>query len=309
MKQRSIHPSGLGAAYAVGLLASGSLDAQQFSAWSTPVNMGPSINTTNNEWHAAISADLLTIFFISDRPGGFGDFDLWVAQRQNRNADWGPAQNLGPTLNTSGAEFTPELSPDGHWLFFSSLGLESKNALQIYAAFRSDTSDNFAWGQPINLGKGVNANHFNGDPSIFIDPQTGAATLSFARYDKPGQGDWNIYQSVQGADGTFGDAVPVVELNTPYRETHPTVRRDGLEVLFTSDRPGSLGGLDVWTSTRPTTSDKWSTPVNLGPTVNTQYNDRAPYLSDDGSTLILISDRPGGFGWNDLYVSTRKRIQ
>ncbi len=290
-------------------LISASVQAQQFAAWSPPVNMGPSINTTNNEWHAAISADGLSIFFSSDRAGGFGAFDLWVAQRARPNADWGPAQNLGPTINTFAGEFTPELSPDGHWLFFSSSGFAMGDKFNIYASFRSDTSDNLGWGSPANLGKGVNSNHGNGDPSLFIDPQTGVVTLYFARLDRNGQDDWNIYQSIQGADGTFGDAVPVSELNTPDRETHPTVRRDGLEVLFTSDRPGSLGRVDLWVSTRATTTDKWSTPVNLGPTVNTQFNDRAPYLSDDGLSLILISDRPGGFGWNDLYVSTRKKLE
>ena len=107
----------------------------------------------------------------------------------------------------------------------------------------------------------------------------------------------------------FGEGIAVAELNTAFRETRPAVRRDGLEIIFTSNRPGSLGGVDLWTATRPTTGAKWSTPVNLGPTVNTEFNDRAPYLSDDGLTLILISDRPGGFGGNDLYLSTRKKIQ
>jgi Tol biopolymer transport system component len=290
------------------LLACGNVAAQQLSAWSTPVNMGPSINTTNNEWHAAISADLLTIFFVSDRPGGFGDFDLWVAQRPNRNADWAPAQNLGPNINTATAEFTPELSPDGHVLLYSSLGLSSDKHLQIYAAIRNDTNDNLGWSLPVNLGPGVNSSHYTGDPSIFIDPQTGVVTLYFARLDRDGD-DWNIYQSVQGADGTFGDAVIVPELNTRFRETHPTVRRDGLEVIFVSNRPGSMGGVDLWASTRPTTADKWSAPVNLGPPVNTTSDDRAPYLSDDGLTLILVSDRQGSLGGTDLYVSTRKKLQ
>ncbi len=288
-------------------LTCGPTEAQQFSAWSTPVNMGPSINTTNNEWHAAISADLLTIFFVSDRPRGFGDYDLWVAQRPNRNSDWAPARNLGPNINTSSAEFTPELSPDGHALLYSSLGLSGDKHLQIYAAFRSDINNNFGWSLPMNLGPGVNSSHYTGDPSMFIDPQTGVITLYFARLDRDGD-DWNIYQSTQGADGAFGDAVTVAELDTRYRETHPTLRRDGLEVIFVSDRPGSLGGVDLWVSTRPTTSDRWCVPVNLGATINTQFNDRAPYLSDDGLTLILISDRPGGFGGNDLYVSTRKKL-
>lgn len=142
---------------------------------------------------------------------------------------------------------------------------------------------------------------------MFIDPQTGLAMLYFARLDR-GADDWNIYQSIQGPDGTFGDAVPVAELNTRYRETHPTVRRDGLEIIFTSNRPGSLGGLDLWVSTRPTIADPWSTPVNLGPTLNTAFDDRAPYLSDDGLTLVLASNRPGGLGGDDLYVSTRRKL-
>src|SRR5262245_61097967 len=94
-------------------LACGSTIAQQPSSWSAPVNLGPSINTPYNEWHATISSDGLTIFFISNRPGGIGGTDLWVAQRPNRNADRGPTQNLGPTINTTADEFTPALSPDG----------------------------------------------------------------------------------------------------------------------------------------------------------------------------------------------------
>src|SRR3954471_8790864 len=93
------------------MLSYGVVNAQQFSAWSAPVNMGGSINTAYNDWHAAISADGLTIFFSTDRPGGFGDFDLWVAERPRPNADWGPARNLGPNINTFDGEFTPELSP------------------------------------------------------------------------------------------------------------------------------------------------------------------------------------------------------
>src|SRR5256714_5800460 len=151
------------------MLTGATLHAQQFSPWSSPVNMGPSINTVYNEWHAAISADGLTIFFSTDRPGGFGDFDLWVAERPRPDADWGPARNLGPKINTFSGEYTPELSPDRPWLFFATGGFAMAEKFNVYASFRSDTSDNLGWGTPINLGKGVNANHPNGDPSLFID--------------------------------------------------------------------------------------------------------------------------------------------
>ncbi len=243
-------------------------------------------------------------------PGGFGGSDLWVAQRLDRNADWEPAQNLGPGFCTTGDEFGVELSPDAHWLFFCSDGLPDAkgNNLNIFVAFRSDTADNFGWGLPANLGKGINGDHLNCDPTVFVDPETGVTTLYFARLNKPGQGDWDIYVSTLQPDGTFGNAVLDPELSSRYRDTHPTVRRDGLELIFSSDRPGSLGRIDLWISTRATTHDKWSTPVNLGAGVNTPYDERAPYLSDDGLTLIFSSDRPGGLGGTDFYMISRKRL-
>ncbi len=159
-------------------LASHPAAAQQFSSWSAPVNLGPSINTEFSEFHPAISADGLTLFFSSDYPGGFGENDLWVTHRAYRNTDWGPAQNLGPSFNTAGGEYGPALSPDGHWLFFCSSGLAGAkgNNLNIFTAFREDTSDNFGWAQPFNLGKGVNGDHHNCDPTVFVDPETGVTT-------------------------------------------------------------------------------------------------------------------------------------
>ena len=73
-------------------------------------------------------------------------------------------------------------------------------------------------------------------------------------------------------------------------------------------RPGGVGGQDLWVATRATTADPWSTPVNLGPTVNSTAFDGAPALSFDGTTLYFFSARPGGFGANDLYVTTRTRL-
>jgi WD40-like Beta Propeller Repeat len=90
------------------------LEAQEFTEWSTPVNMGPSINTEFSDFHTAISADGRSIFVASDRPDGFGDFDFWTAHRPNRNAAWGIAQNVGPVINTDFGEFAPELTVDGH---------------------------------------------------------------------------------------------------------------------------------------------------------------------------------------------------
>ena len=87
---------------------------------------------------------------------------------------------------------------------------------------------------------------------------------------------------------------------------------DGLEIFLSSDVTGRVGGVgsqDIWVATRATTLDLWSTPVNLGPTVNSTAFDGAPALSFDGTTLYFFSERVGGFGKRDLYVTTRTRLR
>jgi hypothetical protein len=85
-------------------------------------------------------------------------------------------------------------------------------------------------------------------------------------------------------------------------------------MFITSNRAGSVPdsagqpSLDLWVSTRASTRDPWSTPVNLGLTVNTPAAEAGPALSCDGTTLYFYSTRPGGTGGEDLYVTTRHRI-
>jgi hypothetical protein len=70
-----------------------------------------------------------------------------------------------------------------------------------------------------------------------------------------------------------------------------------------------LGSQDIWVATRATTLDPWSPPVPLGPVVNSPYFDGGPALSFDATELYFLSERPGGFGGRDLYVTTRARLR
>jgi hypothetical protein len=82
-------------------------------------------------------------------------------------------------------------------------------------------------------------------------------------------------------------------------------------MFITSNRPGSIGKLDIWVSTRKTTSDPWSTPIDVGPVVNAKgVRQGAPALSADGTTMYFYSDsRPDGLGGRDLYVTTRTTLK
>jgi len=288
----------------------------QFSEWSEPVNLGPVVNSEFREQHPAISADGLSLYITSDRPGGFGSFDLYVSQRDNVDDEWGQPQNLGPTINTSFEESVPTFSRDGHRMYFCSTrpGSPASKSGNIWVSFRDDTNDDFAWQPPSVLGSEVNTERGECGPTLFVDRDEGVTTLYFTRCFSPrcGFGDpderWDIYTSTLQDDGTFGPAVPVPELNSGYRDTRSAIRNDGLEIFLTSSRPGGVGALDLWDSTRLSTLDPWSTPVNLGLSINTSFNEGAPALSCDGTTLYFYSNRPGGLGMNDLYFTHRHRL-
>jgi hypothetical protein len=107
----------------------------------------------------------------------------------------------------------------------------------------------------------------------------------------------------------FSDWSPPVNLgpsiNSGFNDTAPALSKDGLSLFFTSGRPGGLGGNDIWVSQRSSRQDPWSAPVNLGPTVNTAYNEDVPSFSRDMHSMYFNSDRPGGYGLRDIWISER----
>jgi hypothetical protein len=109
--------------------------------------------------------------------------------------------------------------------------------------------------------------------------------------------------------GAFRGRELVPGVNTGFVEGQPNVRRDGLELFFFSNRPGSLGN-DIYSASRASTADGWSTPVNLGPAVNgvTASSETRPSLSWDGTTLFFGSNRAGSEGDADHYVTTREKV-
>ena len=286
-----------------------SAQAQKYSDWSAPVNLGPVINSTSADQQPAISKDGLSLYFTSNRPGGLGGpFDMYVSQRASVDDPWGSPVNLGPTVNTAFDEGNPALSRDGHLLFFQSKRLPSFGGIDLWVSYREHTHDDFDWQPAVNLGPSVNSAADDNGPTYF-ENEGGAPQLYFGSA-RTGLGGADIYVSEQMADGSFGPAVLVTELSSTSLENDPSIRHDGLEIFFQSNRTGSIGtALDLWVATRANTLDAWSTPVSLGNTINTASIDNNAYLSSDGMTLFFASDRPGGFGGVDLYMTTRTKLR
>jgi hypothetical protein len=317
--------------------------AQEFSAWSAPVNLNnvvlndgtvcPAVvNSTSpdrNDTHPAISKDGLSLYFASTRAGGFGEYDIWVSHRDSLDACWGAPVNLGSPINTSAREFAPNLSPDGHWLFFHSKrqpGSCGNGAVQeLWVAHRQDTTNDLGWEPPINLGCAVNAvkNAASGlltdsaGPNFF-DGGSGKLYLYFTRNTFPGdQQGFHIYVSTCNADittcntqGLWDQGIAVNALNSLFRDTRTAVRHDGLEMFLSSGRSGSLASENLWVSTRATTQDQdWlpPEPINCddkavcsawnpeGPLVNSDAFDGGPALSWDGTELYLFVASPALF--------------
>lgn len=283
--------------------------APRFSEWSPPVNLGSSINSTFNDAGPALSKDGLSLYFSSNRPGGMGLNDIWVSQRASREDPWGEPVNLGPTVNTSFNDDAPSFSRDGHFIYFNSDRPGGFGLRDVWIAERAHTHDDFGWEAPVNAGSGVNGAATDAGASYLendADGDEAGPPLLFFGSTRPGPGMSDIYVSTQAEDGSWGSAVLMPELSNSFDDQRPSVRFDGLELFLSSNRPGGSGGVDLWASTRQTTLDAWSAPVNLGATVNGSSVDQQPFISSDRKTLFFVSNRPGGVGNFDLYMITRE---
>jgi hypothetical protein len=287
-----------------------SAHAQKYSDWSAPVSLGPVINSAFSDQGPAISKDGLSLYFHSNRPGGLGGpFDMYVSQRASVDDPWGPPINLGPPVNTVFDEGNPALSRDGHFLFFQSIRPGGVGGIDLWVSYREHTHDDFDWQPAVNLGPGVNSAADDNGPSYF-ENEEGTPQLYFGSTRSGGLGAADIYVSTQLPDGSFGPATLVTELSSIANENRPSIRHDGLEIIFQSNRTGSFGtALDLWVATREDTLDAWSAPINLGSPLNTTSIDNNANLSSDRLTLFFSSDRPGGLGGLDLYMTTRAKLR
>lgn len=267
----------------------------QFGNWSTPVSAeidsDPDLNTSSNDGCPIFSPDGLELYMASNRPGSAG-LDIWVARRSHINQGWGKPERLPAPVNSDADDFCPTLVP-GRGLLFVSKRDEPNG--DIY--FIRKTSG--GWGQPVRLGPNINSSAQEWSPGFFVDEHRRPVLY----FSSTRAGNQDIFRSVN-----WGQAEAVAELNTPFDDARPNVRADGKEIVFDSTRPPTLGGPDVWSSTRPSTRHRWSAPKPVE-AVNSPAPDTRASLSWDGSYMLVGSARAGGEGAADIYVSHRRRGQ
>lgn len=279
----------LAAATGVGAWSTGLWSAAS-AAESIPGTSG-NLNTAALEGCPFVAQRGDVLYFASNRAGGQGGLDIWYSV-QSDNGGWGEPVNFS-AVNSPANELCPMAHRNGRTFLFISARPGGCGGDDLYMSRHHETR---GWRTPANLGCTINSAANEASPSLL------EAELYFSSTRAGGLGD--IY--VSSFDGQAFGAPSIVEaLSSAQDDFRPNARRDGLEIFFDSNRPGGVGGLDIWTSTRASTADPWSPPSNLGGGVNSDVNDLRASLSWNGSTLYFGSVRAGGEGSQDIYVITR----
>ena len=233
----SLRPGGLGS-WDIWVTTTQTTDGD----WSAPVLLLPPVNSEFGDSGPCISSDGLSLYFASDRPGGYGSYDIWVTTRETKEDAWGTPVNLGPTVNSFLYDNHPSISSDGLTLYFDSYALfGGYGSADLWVTTRATKND--PWGEPVNLGPTVNTNNREYSPCISSD----GLTLLFERRTE------NRHIRVTTRTTTnegWGTAVnPGPPVNTSYTYTDaadPSLSVDGSTLYFVSDRPDGVGDADLW---------------------------------------------------------------
>ena len=216
-------------------------------------------------------------------------------------------ENMGPPINSKGSEYVPVISSDESILIFTYKGENSLGGLQneygeenMKGFYYEDVHISYKlgkeWLEPENIG--FNINSYTHDASIALSGD--GQTLFVYKYSDQGSGD--IYKSQLSGD-EWGTAEKLdLNINTEHWEGSASLSPDGMTLYFTSERPGGQGGKDIYMS-KMQENGEWGEAENLGPVINTVYDDDAPFIHPDGKTLYFSSHGHFNMGNYDMFKS------
>lgn len=266
-----------------------------------PLNLGPEINTADDEVTPVLSADGQFLLFLRSKADTsksnqlrpvYNREDFYYSNLQE--GKWLKAKNLGPPINTDLNEGTPSLSQDGRTIYFTACNREgSLGGCDLYI---SNWSGN-AWSEPVNLGEGINSDAWESHPCLSHDGQR----LYFASNRPGGRGGRDIwYATLQ--NGVWSNARNLGEvINTPGNDDLPFIHADGRSLYFASDFHPGFGKRDIFVSHKDI-QNRWSTPQNLGYPINGPGDDGYIFIDTKGSRAYINSEKKDGYGGNDIYT-------
>lgn len=217
-------------------------------------------------------------------------------------------KSLGKNINTIYAEYSQVITPDEKTLFFTHRGDssvignydEKMVPLPLFDFFEEvyqSKFENGEWKLPIRVGKPFNLTENHAALSPSADESTYFVYKNILNETKS-----DIYQTTYN-NGNWTELKLLDEVNSKSFEGSATMTKDGNTIFFSSDRPGGVGKRDIYRVDKDA-NGKWGAPVNLGPTVNTEKNEEAPYVSPDGNTLFFSSEGHNSIGGYDIFKSS-----
>lgn len=256
----------------------------------TPTNLGNGVNTTDAEYFPALTADGETLIFTRQVNG---NEDFWTAKFNNNS--WSLATPLSTNINTAKYnEGAQTISPDGKYLFFTGCNRpDGLGRCDIYVSHREGKD----WGEAYNVGKPVNSEYWESQPAISPDGRT----LYFISNRPGGFGGYDIWKSTITEDAKWGPAINLgPEINTPFDENTPFLHADGKTLYFSSDGWPGFGNKDIFYS-RMDNSGKFQKPINMGYPINSFDDESGLIVSADGNIGLFSSNLKEGFGSQDIY--------
>jgi hypothetical protein len=252
------------------------LKASDDSVVTHPLDMGSAINSLYREAEPSYTADGHTMYF------NCNNSDICVSHLTGswEAGNWSTPIRLGSAINTEYEEIEPIINGAGDQLYFTSIRpIGILNNVPFLSAL-------------VDISRLLN---------IIAINKTGHTILG-------GFGMDDIYVSNRINDvwtkpQNINDVPGEPPINTSYADHCLFFSADGKEAFWTSTRPGGYGSDDIWTS--KLVDGKWTNPENLGPNVNGVGSEHSPIPTPDGKSLYVTSDRPGGFGGEDIYITTR----
>ncbi|MDO3644102.1 OmpA family protein [Mucilaginibacter sp. L3T2-6] len=217
---------------------------KQGDKWQTAVYLSDQINTPRyNEGAESISQDGKYLFFTGcNRPDGLGRCDIYIAQKKGE--DWSKPFDLNPPVNTTGWESQPSISADGKTLYFVS---NRKGGYGGYDIWKSRLTDK-GWGEPENMGPNINTMYDEQSPFIHADD----STFYFCSNGWPGLGGKDLFVSRLGKDGKWQKPENLgYPINSSGDENGLTLTATGAYAFFSSNKLNGFGGYDVYTFEMP----------------------------------------------------------
>lgn len=203
---------------------------------------------------------------------------------------------LSDTVNMFPMQYFPVITGDGGQLIFTARfgGTRNDNEDLVVSSW-----DKNGWGAPVSLSTNINTAMREGACTISADGRhliftvCGASGCDLYESRKTG----SVWSKPKG----LGPAI-----NSPGWDAQPSLSADGRELYFVSDRKGGLGGYDIWYSNLE--SSTWSKAINLGPSVNTPFDEISPYIHVNNSDLYIVSNGYPGYGGYDIYRLERENV-